>query len=183
MEYEWPRCLALFLPFASRFYKLLLTKGQDFTVGEDGLFPNLPFTEHTMKDQDENEDIFEALEIAMDEKPYFIYIAFYICLAIIKKNIYDATKDEKQKELFIKYCSYIKNHFDNYMKAGLQMDPDDTPRFTPEIIPARYGLKPGHFPIFAIQSFAGDFLNNFIDDLNTHLKRTPGMREALVKYL
>ena len=36
-------------------------KGQYFTIGEDGLFPNLPFTEYTMKDQDMNEDIFEAL--------------------------------------------------------------------------------------------------------------------------
>ena len=169
--------------FASRFHKLFYPIGQDFTVGEDGLFPNLPFTEHTMRDQDENEDIFEVLGIAADEKPYFIYITFYVCLAIIKKNIYDATKDKKQKELLIKYCSYIKNHFDSYMKAGLLLDPDDCPRFTPEIIPARYGLKPGHFPILAIEAFAGDFLNNFIDDLNSHLKRTPGMREALVKYL
>ena len=61
-----------------------------------------------MKDQDENEDIFEALGIEMDEKPYFIYITFYVYLAIIKKNIYDATKDENQMRLFIKYCIYIK---------------------------------------------------------------------------
>ena len=46
-----------------------------------------------MKDQDEKEDIFDALEIEMDEKPYFIYITFYVCLAIIKKNMYDVTKD------------------------------------------------------------------------------------------
>ena len=136
-----------------------------------------------MKGQDENEDILEVLEITTDEKPYFIYITFYVCLAIIKKNIYEATKDEEQKELFIKYCSYIKNHFGYFMKAGLLLDPDECPRFTPEIIPARYGLKPGQFPILTTEMFAGDFLNNFIDDLNSHLKRTPGMREALVKYL
>jgi len=69
------------------------------------------------------------------------------------------------------------------MKAGLLEDPDECPRFTPEIIPAKYGLKPGHFPILTTEMFAGDFLNNFIDDLNPHLKRNPGMREALVKYL
>jgi hypothetical protein len=77
------------------------------------------------------------------------------------------------------------------MKAGLLLDPtmaggpDECPRFTPERIPARYGLKSFHSANCEkkIEMFAADFLNSFIDDLNPHLKRTPGMREALVKYL
>merc|ERR1719483_1434147 len=31
-------------------------KEQDYMTGEDGLFPDLPFKEHTMKDQDKNVD-------------------------------------------------------------------------------------------------------------------------------
>ena len=58
----------------------------DFTIVEEGLFPDLPFKEYTMKDQDKSEDIFEVLSIKMDEKPYFIHIAFYVCLAIVKKK-------------------------------------------------------------------------------------------------
>ena len=156
-------------------------KEQDFSVGELGLFPDLPFKEHTMKDQDKNEDIFEALGIKMNEKPYFIYITFYVCLAIIKKNIYDATKDENQKRLFIKYLGYAKKHFGDIL-VGLQFF-SDFPRITPQAVTAKYGLKKGVFTILAIQVFAADFVNNFIDDLNSHLTRAPGLREALVNYL
>ena len=76
-----------------------------------------------MKDQDKNEDIFQALDINMDEKPYFIYIAFYVCLAIIKKKIYDSIKDEAQKSHFVKYLRYTKTHFGDYMKRGLGFPP------------------------------------------------------------
>ena len=69
------------------------------------------------------------------------------------------------------------------MKAGLLLDPDECPRFTPERIPARYGLKSESGHCAATEMLAADFLNSFIDDLNPHLKRNPGMREALVKYL
>ena len=150
-------------------------------MGEEGLFPDLPFLENTMENQDKNEDIFEVLEIKMDEKPYFIYITFYVCLAIIKKNIYDATNDENQKKLFIKYLGYAKMHFGDIL-VGLQFS-SDFPRITPQAIAPKYGLKRGVFTILAIQVFAADFVNNFIDDLYSHLTRASRLREALVKYL
>ena len=155
----------------------------DFTVVEEGLFPDLPFREYTVKDQDKNEDIFEVLYITMDEKPYFIHIAFYVCLAIIKKNIYDTTKDENQKRLFIKCLSYAKKHFSGFLKWGL-LQPTDALYFAPRMIPARFGLKGGLYANqMAVEIFGGDFVNNFIDDLNSHLIRAPGLREALVNYL
>ena len=156
----------------------------DYTTGEDGLFPDLPFKEYTMKDQDKNEDIFKVLDIKMDEKPYFIYVTFYICLAVIKKNIYDSSKDETQKSLFIKCLSYAKKHFGDIMKRGLQFPPDYQ-RFTPRFIPAaKFGLKGGLMANqLGVESFGADFLNNFIDDLNFYLARAPGLREALINYL
>ena len=161
-------------------------KSCDFQISEDGLFleKDLPFTEYTMKDQDKNEDIFQALDINMDEKPYFIYITFFVCLSIIKKNIYDASKDETQKSLFIKCLSYAKKHFGDIMRRGLQFPPDYQ-RFTPRFIPAaKFGLKGGlNGDQMEVQIFGGDFLNNFIDDLNSYLKRAPGLKEALLNYL
>ena len=120
-----------------------------------------------------------------DEKPYFIYIVFYVCLAIIKKNIYDTTKDESQKKLFIKYCKFIKNHFGNYMKKGLRLPPDFTSfgRYAPESIPAKYGLKGGLFERICTETFAGDFLHNFIDDLHSYLKRAPKVRDEMLIFL
>ena len=136
-----------------------------------------------MKDQDKNEDIFDALGIKMDEKPYFIYVTFYVCLAIIKQNIYDATKDEKQKRLFIECLSYAKKHFGGILKWGLQQ-PTDALYFSPRIIPAKFGLKGGlNGDQMEVQIFGGDFLNNFIDDLNSYLKRAPGLKETLLNYL
>jgi hypothetical protein len=164
-------------------------KGQDFTVGEEGLFPDLPFKEHTMKDQDKNEDIFEALGIKFADKPYFIYITFYVCLAIIKKNNYCATKDKNQLGLFIKYLGYVKKHFGNILKNGLLLPPisaqNENPfqRFTPQTIPAKYGLKRGVFPIATVQTFASDFVHTCIDDLNSYLIRAPDVREGLVDCL
>jgi len=156
-------------------------KEQDFSVGELDLFPDLPFKEHTMKDQDKNEDIFEALGIQMNEKPYFIYITFYVCLAIIKKNIYDATKDENQKRLLIKYLSYAKKHFDNILKRAFRFPPDFP---SSQAIPAKYGLKGGlNASQRAVEIFGGDFVNNFIDDLDSYLKRAPGLKETLLNYL
>ena len=156
-------------------------KEQDFSVGELDLFPDLPFKEHTMKDQDKNEDIFEALGIEMNEKPYFIYITFFVCLAIVKKNIYDATKDENQKELFIKYLSYAKKHFDNILKRALRFLPDFP---SSQAIPAKYGLKGGlNASQRAVEIFGGDFVNNFIDDLDSSIKRAPGLKETLLNYL
>ena len=45
-----------------------------------------------MEGQDKNENMFEALEINWESRPYFPHFMFYVCLAIIKKNTYDATK-------------------------------------------------------------------------------------------
>ena len=156
-------------------------KEQDFTVGEEGLFPNLPFLEQTLKKQDKSEDIFEELGIKMDEKPYFLYVTFFVCLAIVKRNIHDATKDENQKRLLIKYLGYAKKHFGDIL-VGLQFA-SDFPRITPQAVADKYGLKKGVFTILAVQVFTADFVNNFIDDLNSHLTRSPGLREALVNYL
>ena len=156
-------------------------KEQDFTVGEEGLFPNLPFLEQTLKNQDKSEDIFEVLSIQMDENPYFLYITFFVCLAIVKKNIYDATKDENQKSLLIKYLSYAKKHFDNILKRGFQFPPDFP---SSQAIPAKYGLKGGlNASQRAVEVFGGDFVNNFIDDLDSYLKRAPGLKETLLNYL
>ena len=157
----------------------------DYVSGEDGLFSDLPFKEHTMKDQDKREDIFKVLEIKMDEKPYFIYIRFYVCLAIIKKNIYDATKDETQQSLFIKCLFYAKKHFGDIIKRGLQLPPDYQGPFTPISIPAaKYGLKAGLTSNqMEVESFGGAFLHNFIVDLNFYLARAPGLREELINYL
>ena len=155
----------------------------EYTTGEDGLFPDLPFKEYTMKDQDKSEDIFDALGIKIDEKPYFIYITFYVCLAIIKKNIYDATKEKKQMRLFIKYLGYAKKHFGDILKKHLRF-PKDFPRNVFTTIPAKYGLKQGREKtILEIETWGGDFVSNFIDDLNSHLARAPGLREALINYL
>jgi hypothetical protein len=160
---------------------LIDTLFSDFTIGEGGLFPDLPFKEHTMKDQDKNEDIFDALGIKMDEKPYFIYITFYVCLAIIKKNIYDATKDENQKRLFVKYLSYSKKHFDPILKRAFRFPP---PFPSSQAIPVKFGLKGGlNGDQIEVQIFGGDFLNNFIDDMGSYLKRAPGLKEALLNYL
>ena len=164
-------------------------KEQDFTVGEEGLFPNLPFLEQTLKKQDKSEDIFEVLGIKFDEKPYFIYITFYVCLAIIKKNNYCATKDKNQLRLFSKYMDYAKKHFGNILKNGLLLPPisaqNENPfqSFAPQTIPAKYGLKPGAFSILTVQSFASDFVHTCIDDLNSYLTRAPDVREGLVMCL
>ena len=164
-------------------------KGQDFTVGEEGLFPDLPFKEYTMKDQDKNEDIFEVLGIKFDEKPYFIYIAFYVCLAIIKKNAYCATKDKNQLRLFSKYMDYAKKHFGKILKDGLLLPPisaqNENPfqSFAPQTIPVKYGLKPGASSILTVQTFASDFVHTCIDDLNSYLTRAPDVREGLVMCL
>ena len=45
-----------------------------------------------MEGQDKNENMFEALEINWESRPYFPHLMFYVCLAIIKKNTFEATK-------------------------------------------------------------------------------------------
>ena len=72
-----------------------------FHTSEDDVFghigdDSLPFTEIAMKDQDKNEDIMEALSIDVNKKPYFPYLGFYITLAIIKKNNFEASKVDEQ---------------------------------------------------------------------------------------
>ena len=53
-----------------------------------------------MEGQDKNENMFEALEINWESRPYFPHLMFYICLAIIKKNTFEATKGSLISESF-----------------------------------------------------------------------------------
>ena len=85
-------------------------------VGEDGLFPKLPFNEITMADQDKSENLFQILDKSA-EKPYFLHFPFYVCLAIIKKNNYLETKDTKQERQFIICLKYIKTHYKYLLKV------------------------------------------------------------------
>ena len=166
-------------------------KSCDFQISEDGLFleKDLPFTEYTMKDQDKNEDIFEVLGIGL-EKPYFIYVTFFLSLAIIKKNNFDATKDPKQMEHFKKTLKYIKCHFKNLVKTALDINvkegryaaEDGT--YVPERIPASYGLQKGKYPTTGqVEKFAADFFENFCDDLDSYLDMKKGLRKEMLKYL
>ena len=137
-----------------------------------------------MQGQDKNEDILEVLGVG-SEKPYFIYVTFYIILAIIKKNNFDATKDANQKEHFIKYLKYIKKHYKNLVKEGLSFRPErslfgrcSTP------IPASFGLKGDRWnSLGGVQQMAKDFFNNFMDDLNFYLDRASGMKESMLRHL
>ena len=98
-----------------------------------------------------------------------------------KKNVYDATKDEKQKRLFIKCLSYAKKHFDPILKRAFRFPPAFP---SSQAIPAKYGLKGGlNASQRAVEIFGGDFVNNFIDDLDSYLKRAPGLKETLLNYL
>ena len=164
-----------------------------FQIAEDDLFSEkLPFTEFTMKDQDKNEDIFEVLGIGL-EKPYFLYVTFFICLAIIKKNNYDATKDPKQMEHFKKTLKYIKHHF-KIVKGGL----DNVKNIRTTLIyghimtvePGTYGLQKGKYPqsekpisVVQVQKVASDFFDNFCGDLDTYLDGKKGLRKEMLKYL
>jgi len=167
-------------------------RSQDFHISEDGLWleSNLPFVEYTMKDQDINEDIFEVLGIG-SEKPYFIYITFFISLAIIKKNNFEKTKDEKQEEHFKKTLKYLKNHFTGLAKRGLDVPVSHGKSMRYELdrdvigtVPASYGLKRGKYPTTGpVEKWAGDFLDNFFGDLDTYLDRKKGLRKEMIKYL
>ena len=83
----------------------------DYTASEWYLFDNLPFNVVTMQDQDKMEDIFDALNIDLNQKPYFPHFAFFLCLAVIKRNNYDETKDQIQLSHFIKCVKYLKLHY------------------------------------------------------------------------
>jgi len=172
-------------------------KSCDFQISEDGLFleKDLPFTEYTMKDQDKNEDIFEVLGIGL-EKPYFIYVTFFLSLAIIKKNNFDATKDPKQMEHFKKTLKYIKCHFKNLVKTALDINvkegrnegryatEDGTCPYVPERIPASYGLQKGKYTTTGqVEKFAAHFFDNFCDDLDSYLDMKKGLRKEMLKYL
>merc|ERR1711990_590096 len=60
-----------------------------------------------VKGQNKNEDIMEVLSIDENKKPYFTYLVFFVTLAAIKRNNFEATKDEAQKKHFEKYLKYI----------------------------------------------------------------------------
>ena len=160
---------------------------------EDGLFPDLPFTEVTMQGQNKNEDIFEVLGVG-SEKPYFLHFTFYICLAIIKKNNFDATKDEKQKEHFIKYLRYIKQHYKDLVKEALLWSPIcdfpgcDIPHLrSKKPIPTSFGLKENHLSALTqertITLNMRHMFNNSMNDFNFYFERAKGMKEALLEYL
>ena len=83
----------------------------DFTASEDGLFTDLPFTVVTMDGQDKNENMLQALEINQESRPYFPHLVFYVCLAIIKKNTYDATKGSLVSECILTLPKKVSNHF------------------------------------------------------------------------
>ena len=170
-------------------------KSCDFQISEDGLFleKDLPFTEYTMKDQDKNEDIFEVLGIGL-EKPYFIYVTFFISLAIIKKNNFDATKDPKQMEHFKKTLKYIKHHFKNLVKNGLDLVKNIRTTLIYShmltVEPGTYGLQKGKYPqsekpisVVEVQKVASDFFDNFCGDLDTYLDGKKGLRKEMLKYL
>ena len=144
-----------------------------FTVGEDGLFPQLPFTEITMKDQDKNEDLFKVCESAGSEKPYFLHFPFYVCLAIIKMNNYYETKDENQKKQFVYCIEYIKTHYKHLLRYCLEtMEVPNNLRQKPKI-DASFGLQKGLFSLESVEEFAEDFIKNFMGDLNFYFNRLP----------
>ena len=87
------------------------SSASDFTASEDGLFTDLPFTVVSMEGQDKNENMFEALEINWESRPYFPHLMFYVCLAIIKKNTYDATKGSLVSECILTLPKKVSNHF------------------------------------------------------------------------
>jgi len=167
-----------------KFWLINTPKNCDFVTSEDGTFPNLPFIEVTMQGQDKNEDILEVLGVG-SERPYFIYVTFYIILAIIKKNNFDATKDVKQKEHFIKYLHYIKKHYKGLVKNGLTQTELSFPfgrSNTP--IPVSFGLKGDRWnALDGTRTMARDFFNNFMCDLNFYLDRAGGMKGSMLRHL
>jgi len=164
-----------------------ITPFQEFVTHEARLFNNLPFTQVTMKDQDKKENFFKALGIGMEDTPYFPHLIFYVCLAIIKKNNFDATKDRKQNQDFIQLMEYIKLHYQDFLKIILsppynaQVRSGERPKFD---IPYRFGLFRGKEAEAEehTASFAQEMMNNFVDDLNFYLERAPEMRRELLMY-
>ena len=152
----------------------------DYTASEHYLFDHLPFNVATMEGQDKMEDIFDALNIDLNQKPYFPHFAFFLCLAVIKRNNYDETKDQVQLRHFIKCVKYLKLHYKSLIKTALISGNEEDVK-----IPLSFGLYRG--PRMEAdeptQEFAEIFLNNFFDDLNYYLKRAPTTRKALLKYL
>jgi len=159
-------------------------KSCDFAISEDGLFPNLPFTEYTMKDQDKTEDIFEVLDIGL-EKPYFIYVTFIICLVLIKWNNYcENMSDPTQMEHSHKYLKYIKRHFKDLFKNGLSRTREERREKMSRIPASSFGLHRGRYPTTdQVEIFAADFFNNFMGDLDTYVDMFGFMRGELLKFL
>jgi len=163
-------------------------KSCDFSICEDGLFPNLPFTEYTMKDQDKTEDILEVLGIGL-EKPYFIYVTFFICLVLIKlHNYFENQEDPTQMEHHHKYLKYIKRHFKDLVKNGMSHKRGDDRREKLSRVPASFGLHRGRYPTTEeVEIFAADFFNNFMSDLDGYLDMLGGkegwLRKELLKFL
>jgi len=160
-------------------------------TSEDGVFDNvLPFTEFTMTGQDKNEDIMEVLSIDENKKPYFTYLVFFVTLAAIKRNNFEATKDEAQKTHFEKYLKYIKHHYKDLPKMAITVQPDHTNVVK---IPKSFGLdRFGADPLYTnrgmpkrenSKEFAQNFLTNWFDDFHFYMNRVPGLKKEMIKHL
>jgi len=160
-------------------------------TSEDGVFDNvLPFSEFTMTGQDKNEDIMEALSIDENKKPYFTYLVFFVTLAAIKKNNFEATKDEAQKTHFVKYLKYIKHHYKDLPKKAITVQPDSSNIVK---IPKSFGLdRFGADPLYTnrgmpkrenSKEFAQNFLTNWFDDFHFYMNRVPGLKKEMIKHL
>merc|ERR1712166_1205061 len=116
-------------------------------------------------------------------KPYFPYLGFYITLAIIKKNNFEASKDVTQKNHFIKYLEYIKRHYKSLPKQALQCVSAYQPGCYKVKIPASFKLERKKWIDEDTQGFGEEFLSNWFDDLKFYLKRAPGLKEEMLQYL
>jgi len=170
-------------------------KGDDqafyWRTSEDGVFDDvLPFTEFTMTGQDKNEDIMEALSIDENKKPYFTYLVFFVTLAAIKRNNFEATKDEAQKTHFAKYLKYIKHHYKDLPKMVITVQPDSS-NFAK--IPKSFGLdRFGADPLYTnrgmpkrenSKEFAQNFITNWFDDFHFYMNRVPGLKKEMITHL
>ena len=146
-----------------------------------------------MTGQDKNEDIMEALSIDENKKPYFPYMVFYICLAIIKKNNFDLTKDISQKNHFVKYLKYINRHYKGLGRSGLMIEQvgymKNGSRYLR--IPEFFGLnRETTLPNISgspkdndSQEFCEQFLANWFDDLLSYFNRAPGLKKEMLKHM
>lgn len=158
-----------------------------YRTSEEGAFgDSVPFTEFTMVGQDKNEDIMEALSIDESKKPYFTYLVYFVILAVIKRNNFEATKDLAQKNHFFKYLKYIKQHYKD-LPQKLINKPENV------VIPKSFGLD-RYGNDFLYTGRGGPkrensrdncqlFFKNWFDDFHFYMDRVPGLKREMLKYL